>query len=95
MIRTGPACERVDEVSDDKTADETDDGSERDSGCRLSQSDASDENDCFKTLTHDRDEWQDEQSPLARDRRAISICRKIWVRVELTASKLKTYVQPC
>ena len=32
---TGSASEGIDEVANDETTDETDDGSQRDSGCRL------------------------------------------------------------
>lgn len=46
---TGPASERVDEVTTDETADETDDGGNRDSGCGLAERDTANEDDGLHT----------------------------------------------
>ena len=57
--------EGIDEVSNDKTADDANDSSEGDRSSRLAERDTADEDDGFHTLTEDGDQRQDDQSPFS------------------------------
>jgi len=56
MRLTGTAGEGIDEVSNDKTANDADDSSERDRSTRLAERDTTDEDNGFHTLTEHGDQ---------------------------------------
>lgn len=72
---TGATCEGVDDVSNDETADDADDSSERDGSSWLTERDTTYEDNGFHTFTEDGDHRQDEQSPLSSLGTAVNIYR--------------------
>ncbi len=74
---TCPAGEGVDEVSANKAANETDDGSNRDGSRRLAERDTADEDDRLHTLTQNGDEGQDEEHVLPGARTLVVSCETL------------------
>ena len=62
---TGTAGESIDDVSNDKTANNADDSSEGDSSTRLAKRDTPNEDNSFHTLTEDGDQGQENQGPFS------------------------------
>jgi len=62
---TGTAGEGVDDVSNNKTADDADDSSEGNRSTGLAERDTADEDNGFHTLTEDSYQGQDNQGPFS------------------------------